>query len=58
LYRFEEIEMLADAVCKIFSDDTFANELSISEKEAALVRHDSRRNAHQLNSIYKEIIEL
>jgi hypothetical protein len=50
--------MLADAVCKIFSDDTFANELSISEKEAALVRHDSRHNAHQLNSIYKEIIEL
>ena len=58
LYRFEEIEMLADAVCKIFSDDTFANELSISEKEAALVRNDSSRNAHQLNSIYKEIIEL
>jgi glycosyltransferase involved in cell wall biosynthesis len=57
LYRFEEIEMLADAVCKVFSNDDFADKLSKNEKKAALVRHDSRLNAQQLSSIYKKIVE-
>ena len=29
LYRFEEVEMLAAAVCRIFTDDKFAKRLSV-----------------------------
>jgi glycosyltransferase involved in cell wall biosynthesis len=55
LYRFEEIEMLAMAVCRIFSDNDFANSLSKNEIEAALHRHDKQNITENLNFIYKSI---
>jgi len=58
LYRYEEIEMLAAAVCKVFTEDVFARELSKNEREVALIRHNKQINACQLNSIYKKVLEL
>ena len=55
LYRFEEIEMLALSVCRIFSDDHFAQKLSTGGRKAASVRHDRDQNARKLNAIYEAI---
>lgn len=55
LYRFEEIEMLAAEVCKLFSDDMLANEISLKEMEAAHCRHNKIINAQTLNNIYTSI---
>lgn len=52
LYPYEEIEMLASAICKIFSDDQLANKLSKQSKEVATIRHDKITNANVLYSIY------
>lgn len=56
LYRFDEIEMLAYYVCKVFRGDYDAESLSRQEREAALLRHDATTNCNQLLSIYKQII--
>ena len=56
LYRFEEIEMLANGVCEIFYNDTLAIELSKKGKEEALFRHNGKINAQQLCSIYESIL--
>jgi glycosyltransferase involved in cell wall biosynthesis len=58
LYRFEEIEMLANEICEIFSNDILTLELSKNEREVALLRHDSQLNAKQQSRIYDEIAEL
>ena len=55
LYRFEETEMLAQAVCQIFSDDEYAQMLSEQSREAAKIRHDRLCIADTLYNIYKEI---
>jgi glycosyltransferase involved in cell wall biosynthesis len=55
LYRFDEAEMLAKAVCRIFEDAELANTISQKGKEAAFMRHSQIRNAENLNSIYKAI---
>lgn len=55
LYRFEDFEMLAAAVCRLLRDDNLAKYLSIQAKKAASSRHDKMRNALQLYSIYKKI---
>lgn len=57
LYRFEEIEMLANAVCEVFSDDILADRLSKKGREVAMSRHNSLQNAQQLIAIYKNIAE-
>jgi glycosyltransferase involved in cell wall biosynthesis len=56
LYRFEEIQMLANGVCEIFYNDTMATELSKRGKEEAFFRHNSKINAQQLCSIYESIL--
>jgi len=56
LYRFEEIEMLANGVCEIFYNDTLATELSKKAKEEAVFRHNGKINAQQLCSIYESIL--
>jgi glycosyltransferase involved in cell wall biosynthesis len=56
LYRFEEISLLAKQICQIFSNDELAISLSENAHRAALMRHDKLKNATQLNSIYKQII--
>lgn len=55
LYRFEEVEMLAEAICRIFSDIDFANTLSKNGKIAAIQRHKREDNTQNLNSIYQSI---
>jgi glycosyltransferase involved in cell wall biosynthesis len=56
LYRFEETEMLAANICKIFSDNEFARKLSNKSKVAANIRHDKKTNAESLYKIYNSII--
>ena len=55
LYRFEEIEMLAVAVCRIFEQPEFASQLSRNGKKLAMKRHSAFENTLALNSIYQKI---
>ncbi len=55
LYRFEEHEMLASYICKIFSDDKFAQYLSGNSINEASKRHNRTENAKTLFSIYSKI---
>lgn len=55
LYRFEEVEMLAKAICDIFENNELANHLSRQGKKAANKRHNSATNSERLLSIYNLI---
>ncbi len=55
LYRFEETEMLAEKLCRIFADDKLAAAISQNEREAAAIRHDRKAIAAALWEIYNEI---
>ncbi|SHF43526.1 Glycosyltransferase involved in cell wall bisynthesis [Mariniphaga anaerophila] len=57
LYRFEEVEMLAENVCKIFSDEKLASRLSQKSRIVAQERHNKEINTKRLLSIYQNIIE-
>lgn len=52
LYRFEEVEMLAEKVCRVFINEV--NQIDI--RDIAVQRHDPIKNSEQLYSIYKSII--
>lgn len=53
LYRFEEIEMLAEKVCRVFAGtDNAPDSTSIAAE-----RHNPSSNAAQLLSIYRAILE-
>ncbi|WP_321995867.1 glycosyltransferase family 4 protein [Draconibacterium orientale] len=52
MYRFEEYEMLAYYIYKIFSDDEFAIRLSENAIKQAVNRHDELINAKALHQIY------
>lgn len=52
LYRFEEVEMLAEKVCRVFSNGEKQNNMSA----IAARRHDPLNNNQQLLSIYHKII--
>lgn len=52
LYRYDEVEMLADNICRIFSDDSCGHE-SVNE---ALNRHNKEQNTLTLLAIYSQII--
>lgn len=56
-YRYEEYEMLAQIVIKLFGRKDFEN-LSAKERDIALLRHDRERNATVLKNVYKEIYHL
>jgi len=58
LYRYEEIEMLAANICKLFSDDKLALKISENARSCAFQRHDKEQNAATLYGIYSEIIDL
>ena len=58
LYRYEEVEMLAQAVCRIFADDTLAQRLSTAAHDKAAQRHDRDAIAQTLLHIYNEISDL
>ncbi|MEN9306554.1 MAG: hypothetical protein RL173_486 [Fibrobacterota bacterium] len=55
VYRFEEIEMLAESVCRLFDDPSLAQKLSRSGFARARERHDRTTNAHRLTEIYRNI---
>lgn len=57
LYRFEETEMLAAALCRIFSSENLAKRLSINGINVAKTRHDGAKNAKRMIEIYKTVAE-
>jgi glycosyltransferase involved in cell wall biosynthesis len=57
LYRFEEIEMLAKAVCTVFSNQELAQKLSDNSREIASIRHNKELNRNRIIDIYENIIE-
>ena len=54
LYRFEDTEMLAFYICRLFGQNSFDNKKMI---EAAKKRHSQETNANQLLTIYEKIIK-
>lgn len=57
LYRFEEVEMLADNIRILFTDDLLLRSISKEEVNVAEIRHNPDFNLNQLVNIYKKIIE-
>ena len=53
-YRYEEYEMLAQIIIRLFNRKDFKN-LSAKERKAALARHDRKKNAKELAKIYCHI---
>lgn len=56
LYRFEEIEMLARAVCSVFNDEQYALKLSQNAQLTAAKRHDPLTCRDRLFQIYNNIV--
>lgn len=52
LFRFEEVEMLAEKVCRIFANQ----EQQIDMKQEAKNRHDATYNTDRLYAVYNNII--
>lgn len=52
LYRFEEIEMLAEKICRVFSEKN----RQVSLRQEAMMRHDSTSNSKALVNIYESIL--
>ena len=52
LYRFEEIEMLAEKVCRVFADE----EKQVDMHTIAAERHSPTLNCNNLLLIYKNIV--
>lgn len=57
LYRFEEVEMLADNIRRIFNDDDFALKLSATGIRVAEQRHDRKTVISKILEIYYKILE-
>jgi glycosyltransferase involved in cell wall biosynthesis len=55
LYRFEEVEMLAANICRLFSDNQLAYTISENSKLIAAQRHNALKNANDLIDIYLKI---
>lgn len=58
LYRFEETEMLAAAICRIFGNDDLAKSLSKNGIDVAKERYDGIKNATRMMEIYNSISQL
>ena len=52
LYRFEEVEMLAEKICQVF----MTLEKQVDMRDHATIRHNHEMNSMQLLHIYKTII--
>ena len=52
LYRFEEVNMLAEKICRVFA----AEDRQVNMVEAAKLRHNQAENAKALISIYNEVV--
>ena len=55
MYRYEEVEMLADKIIKIFESGPDRERIRYA-RELALNRHDASRNVNDLLNIYRSII--
>ena len=54
MYRFEEIEMLAEKICSIFKN---VDEVTLdNQRKNALDRHNKNQNSQMLLNIYQEIL--
>lgn len=53
MYRFEEVEMLAEKICALFGGAEYPN---VRMREEARKRHSSEINTKKMISIYKSII--
>lgn len=51
MYRFEEIDMLANIVCRIFNSEKMA----YFDNKQAIIRHDPQLNMDNLITIYKHL---
>lgn len=56
LYRYEEISLLAQRVCELFSNRELCERISVQERTVANSRHSKDTNATALVEIYKEIV--
>jgi len=56
LYRFEEVEMLAQHIQSIFTNPTLAKEISANSIIAAERRHNRKANLKATIEIYKKIV--
>ena len=52
LYRFEEVNMLAEKICRLFAD----KDKQVDMVEVAKLRHNQEVNAKALISIYNEVV--
>ncbi|MEZ5105875.1 MAG: glycosyltransferase family 4 protein, partial [Draconibacterium sp.] len=55
VYRFEEFEMLATNIIRIFDSKSLSEKLSVEAKKIAQKRHSQKLNAEKLISIYQLI---
>lgn len=58
LYRFEEVEMLAEHINKLFKDETLAHNISLNSIKTATNRHNRYNNFKTLCNIYTKINRL
>jgi len=56
LYRFEEVEMLAENIRMIFTNNKLAVQLSLNEIDTAEKRHNRQINLDQTVRIYNEVL--
>ena len=56
LYRFEEYEVLADKISRIFENDNLAQKLSVAAREKMLKLHDEKEIAEKTIKIYRELV--
>lgn len=57
LYRFEEVEMLAENIQRVFEDDNLASQLSQDEMKEAEIRHDGELNLMSLVNCYNKVVK-
>lgn len=55
LYRFEEVQMLAEHIRTVFTDDILAKKLSLNGIVAAEQRHNRQTNLNQILNIYSKV---
>ena len=57
LYRFEEVEMLAEHIRSLFTNTSLAQNLSTNGISAAEQRHHQTTNLQQIIKIYRSIVK-
>jgi glycosyltransferase involved in cell wall biosynthesis len=58
MYRFEEVEMLAANICKIFDDNKLSKKISDKAKAVAIKRHNRIANAIEMYKIYSKVLNV